>query len=45
MQIEVVPLLMDQATGRPNGSRGFYMYWRVAAGPDTPLAFRILQSV
>jgi HK97 family phage major capsid protein len=45
MTIELVPVLFDQATARPNGTRGFYAHWRLAAGPDTVNAFRILQSV
>jgi HK97 family phage major capsid protein len=44
LQVELVPVVLDATTARPIGARGFYAYWRCAAGPDTDLAFRLLQS-
>jgi HK97 family phage major capsid protein len=28
LQVELVPLVMNPSTGKPNGSRGLYAYWR-----------------
>jgi HK97 family phage major capsid protein len=43
MQVETIPLLLDQATGRPNGMRGLYAYWRVGAKVLDANAFRVLR--
>jgi HK97 family phage major capsid protein len=38
--IELVPQLFG-ASGRPTGSRGFYMHWRVGSDVLVPDAFRL----
>ena len=39
-----VPAVIDQATGRPNGSHGWHAYRRVGADCLDPGAFRILKA-
>jgi HK97 family phage major capsid protein len=41
--IEQVPIVFDQATGRPNGTRGMLLTWRVGADAIDADAFRILK--
>lgn len=42
LSVELVPHLLDPATGRPNGSRGLYAYWRVGADVVLNRALRML---
>ena len=35
MNVETIPHLLDQATGRPSGQRGIYAWWRNTAKPAT----------
>ena len=35
MNVEVIPHLLDQATGRPTGQRGIFAIWRNTAKPAT----------
>ncbi|CAN5515939.1 hypothetical protein BH10ACT6_BH10ACT6_01210 [soil metagenome] len=42
MTVVYEPFLQDQATGRPNGSGGYFAYWRVGSDALDPTAFRTL---
>lgn len=42
MQVEFIPHLFDQATARPNGSRGWYTHWRTGADSVNDTAFTLL---
>lgn len=42
MTVTYNPMLMDQATARPNGSAGWFTYWRVGSDALDPTAFRTL---
>jgi len=35
MNVETIPHLLDQATGRPSGQRGIFAWWRNTAKPAT----------
>jgi HK97 family phage major capsid protein len=41
--VEPIPLLFDQATGRPNGTRGWLLSWRTGVDTVDPDAFRLLR--
>jgi HK97 family phage major capsid protein len=41
--LEYVPMVMDQATGRPNATRGWLMHWRTGADMVDADAARILK--
>jgi predicted phage gp36 major capsid-like protein len=40
--VQFSPLVIDQATERPNGSNGWFCYWRVDSDLLDPAAFRTL---
>lgn len=44
MTVEFIPHLFDQATGRPNGTRGWYAYARNGADSINDLGFRLLAN-
>jgi HK97 family phage major capsid protein len=41
--VEYVPIVFDQASGRPNGTRGWLMHWRTGSDMVDPDAARILK--
>jgi hypothetical protein len=41
--VEPVPIVFDQATGRPNGTRGALLSWRTGADMVDPNAARVLK--
>jgi HK97 family phage major capsid protein len=41
--VEYIPNLMDPTTGRPTGSRGYFLNWRVGGDCTNPDAFRVLK--
>lgn len=43
MNVEVIPHLLDQATGRPTGQRGIFAIWRNTAKPAHVDAGRLLE--
>jgi HK97 family phage major capsid protein len=42
LTVQFSPVLLDQATGRPNGSSGWFCYWRVGSGLTDVSQFRTL---
>lgn len=43
MSLEYIPNVIDQATGRPSGQRGWFATWRVGGDVVNPGAFRVLK--
>jgi HK97 family phage major capsid protein len=41
--VEFLPNILDQATGRPSGTRGFLYWWRVGSSTADVNAFRVLK--
>lgn len=41
-QLETIPTQFDQASGRPNATRGWFLTWRTGADTVDPDAFRVL---
>jgi HK97 family phage major capsid protein len=42
LTVQFSPVLLDQATGRPNGSSGWFAFWRVSSGLTDVSQFRTL---
>ena len=42
MIVQFSPVLLDQATARPNGSSGWFCYWRTGSDLLDPSQFRVL---
>jgi len=43
VEMQYIPVVIDQATGRPNGKSGWFTYWRTGAEVVDPNAFRLLR--
>ncbi len=43
VEMQYIPVVIDQATGRPNGKSGWFTYWRTGAKVVDPNAFRLLR--
>jgi len=43
VELRYVPVLLDQATGRPNGNAGWVAFWRTGSDVANSDSFRVLK--